>query len=90
MVTTVGIGRVSCATWLKTPASEAEGSAWILGFWTGFNYSAALTAENSSVGAGTDGLGIIGAMKKRCAENPAGSLTTEAARLYIEFRNTGK
>jgi hypothetical protein len=34
----LGIGRQSCAAWMANARSEAEGSAWLLGFWTGANF----------------------------------------------------
>jgi hypothetical protein len=37
----VGIGSMSCTYWRPTKEHLLEGTAWIHGFWTGFNYVAA-------------------------------------------------
>ena len=80
----------SCATWLASSASEAEGSAWLLGFWTGTNYGAALAGQGGQIGVSTDALGIIGEVKRRCLNNPANTLMHEAVGLYLEFERAGK
>lgn len=85
-----GIGRASCATWLSSKDTEFEGSAWILGFWSGSNYSLSFSNQNGDVGATTDAQGIIGEMKKRCQANPSGILAVEAGLMFLEFQKEGR
>jgi hypothetical protein len=88
-VRTFGIGRQSCASWLMDFQSEQEGSAWILGYWSGINYSDAM-AGRRAVGESTDGPGVLGEMKKRCRERPAENMQSELINLFIELRAKGK
>jgi hypothetical protein len=81
-----GIGRMSCASWLADSASEFEGSAWLLGFWTGANF----WSDTHTVGASTDALGIIESAKKLCRDDPAATLATVASKLYRTFQQEGR
>lgn len=81
----MGIGRLSCATWLQSQASEAEGSAWLLGFWTGMNAN----GDNHKVGLSTDALGVIGEVKLRCQTNPSTPVIAVASGLFTEFDQAG-
>lgn len=83
-------GRADCASWLASPASEAEGSAWILGFWTGNNYATGSEEKGGDVGSGLKDDDIIGLMKKLCATDTDMSLLTAAALLYGEARYARK
>ncbi|MFG1377897.1 hypothetical protein [Xanthobacter autotrophicus] len=85
-----GIGGRSCASWLANSISEAEGSAWVLGYWTGRNFGAAVARKNGTVGATTDPSGVIGEVRKRCVNNPASTLLTEVEHLYFEFNKKGR
>ena len=80
----------SCATWLANPSSETEGGGWIIGFWAGTNYGAALAGQGRNVGVSTDVFDIIGEVKRRCLNNPANTLMREAVGLYLEFERAGK
>lgn len=82
----VGIGIRSCATWLQSSDSELEGGAWILGFWTGSN----MEANRGAVGATTDSLGIIAAVKARCEVDPAASVTSVVGKMFDEFAAEGR
>ena len=42
----MGIGRLSCATWLADPYSENEGSAWLLGYWSATLHTATKIPES--------------------------------------------
>jgi hypothetical protein len=86
----VGIGNSSCASWLSSAVSESAGIDWVYGFWSGNNHSRAMRRESATVGSSTDGAGIIGALKKRCAADPAAPLGQEAGKLYREFLKAGK
>jgi hypothetical protein len=40
-----GIGALTCAHWRSTAATRAEGTVWILGFWSALNYVAAASGQ---------------------------------------------
>jgi hypothetical protein len=82
-----GLGRASCATWLADKASENEGMAWILGFWTGAN---ALDPAGGTVGKSTDNLGIIAEVKRRCLEAPSEALVGVVSPMFVQFRDAGR
>ena len=82
-----GIGRVSCATWLADKASENEGVAWILGYWTGAN---ALDEAGGTVGDSTDNLGIIAEAKRRCLDAPSETLMGVVGPMFVQFRDAGR
>ncbi len=81
-----GIGRASCATWLADSQSEYEGSAWIMGFWTGAN----TWGESGLTGASTDAAGVIESVKVLCRKDPAMLLMTAVSKLYLKFKNEGR
>ncbi|HWA19959.1 MAG TPA: hypothetical protein VG757_13275 [Devosia sp.] len=84
-VMVLGIGRMSCASWLATPSSENEGTIWLFGYWTGVN-----AAIGDKVGWTTDALGVVGAIKKRCEDDPADFLANVAGKVFYEFRRDGR
>jgi hypothetical protein len=81
--TTQGIGEKSCAHWQSSPARQAEGAAWVLGYWTGFDDMEQL-AESSGKDLGEQG--IIAAVKKTCESAPSMSLREATSRTYWEVR----
>ncbi|UIN38394.1 hypothetical protein [Methylobacterium oryzae] len=76
-----GKGNDSCATWLSSPAQENAGSHWLLGMWTGLNVLN--RHEHHLVGSKTDGMGIIGEVKKACAEAPSQLLVNAVLEAYL-------
>jgi hypothetical protein len=82
-----GIGRMSCAYWISTPAREAEGGNWLMGYWTGAN---SMNRSNHLVGAHTDGEAIIAEVRKRCVEEPSTMMVDEAAVIYERFTKQHK
>lgn len=81
-----GIGSVSCATWLSTPDQEREGTAWLLGFWTGMNYG----TDDLTVGQETDTLGIVAAVKDSCRSDPSELLAIHTMVVFDKFRALGR
>lgn len=86
----MGFGRASCATWLSSPVNEAEGSAWVLGWWSGRNLSNALNDQNGEIGQSTDALGVLGTVKQSCLAQPAVSLSEIVNQLYLEFQQNDR
>jgi hypothetical protein len=82
----MGIGRVSCASWLSDRNSEVEGNAWILGFWSGGNFY----SDDHGVGANTDPMGVLATIKKNCLDAPADSLIAVTAKTFKAFANEGR
>ena len=89
-VDTMGLGAVSCAGWLSTPASEIQGRSWILGFWAGSNWVALTYGAKENVGHSTDGPGIIGEVKKRCLNSPSENLEGVIIDVFNDFMKAGK
>lgn len=90
LITQFGIGNKSCATWLATSSSEAEGEIWIWGFWSGANFGTSAAGANGATGNSTDSAGIAGEVKKRCMNMPARSLSETAVEVFNEFLAAGK
>jgi hypothetical protein len=82
-----GIGANSCAHWLNTSVSEHEGSAWLLGFWTGLNN---MNPINHYVGEKSDADAIIGEVKIICQKEPSTVMGDALVRVYLKFERTGK
>src|SRR4051794_13678387 len=78
----LGIGRESCAHWQSSPARQAEGAAWILGYWNGFDV---MEQVAQSVGHDVGEHGRIAAVKKTCDANAAMSLSEATSRTYWEL-----
>jgi hypothetical protein len=81
----IGVGGLSCASWMANPSMETEGSAWILGFWSGANM-----AKSAGVGRSTDGAGIVERVKRACRDDPSLLLTKATSDLYLSFRDEGR
>lgn len=63
-----GIGRLSCAHWQSTLTRQAEGSAWLLGFWTALNFVA---GEDGRPQSDFDSAAVISEVSKTCVERPS-------------------
>src|SRR5262245_4405453 len=79
----IGIDK-SCATWLAGTNNITDGM-WILGFWTGLNYS-----EDSMAGKTTDAPGLLAEVKKVCEEEPSLSVANATASVHRRFKEYGK
>src|SRR5882757_2061672 len=75
-----GIGTLSCAHWRSSAASRAEGTVWILGFWSGLNYVAA-ASEQSQPGAGEKQ--VIAEVVKLCTRDPSQVLASAVWAAYV-------
>jgi hypothetical protein len=42
-----GFGSKTCSDWLSSASHKLEGAVWIYGFWSGLNYVAAASEQNS-------------------------------------------
>lgn len=80
----VGRGNDSCATWLSSPAQEAAGRDYVLGFWTGLNIAAPTGFHG--VGSSTDIPGIVGEVKRICGLSPSSSLIVATMIAYRLIR----
>jgi hypothetical protein len=83
----VGIGLASCATWLSDAGHEAEGTAWLWGYWTGLN---SVNPSQTMVGSTTDAQGIAATVKAQCKLDPAEKLVDATRDVYIRFAETGR
>ncbi len=77
-----GIGNQTCAYWQSSPDHQAEGVAWIYGFWSGLNYA---TNQDHMIGQNIDALGKIDAVKKACDAEPATLLVDLTFATYVEI-----
>lgn len=80
----------SCAWWFTSPATEAEGFAWVVGFWSGLNFGQSNPDAPADVGKSTDGWGIVGEVKKLCRENPSSTPLAEALKVYRTLRDQNR
>ena len=80
-----GMGKDSCATWLTSTQSVNQGTIWILGAWTGMN----LANRNGLVGKGTDGPGIVAAVRRRCQNDLSALLVVTVNDVYMQFEKAG-
>lgn len=81
-----GAGLESCATWLSNPIAQADGNAWIWGFWSGMNY----VSKFPSVGHTTDAKGIVALIKQECQSDPSRDLQDVVAATYLDFVKQGR
>ena len=80
-----GIGRQTCTYWRSTSELKAEGEKWVLGFWSGLNYVAAVTKEQNQLII--DPQEMLDAVEKMCMERPLQSL---ADTVWITFLKLNK
>lgn len=84
--TWLGFGQMSCATWnSRTSSSDAEGRAYILGWWTGRNSGLGL-----SVGETTDGNGIIEEVRLVCRAQPSRHIAEATFEVWEKMRVAGR
>ena len=76
-----GKGNDSCATWLSSTYNQSAGNHWLLGMWTGLNVLN--RHDHHLVGAKTDGMGIIGEVKKVCTDEPSKLLVDAVLVAYL-------
>ena len=88
--TTFGVGNESCATWLSNPVFENQGVIWLVGFWSGLNNQMAYEGTGGDTGISTDGLGIVGEVKKACKEHPSETLAITVRNVFDNFLKAGK
>jgi len=82
-----GIGNDSCASWLSSRPTLEEGTAWIMGFWSGLN---AFDTRNHLVGVTTDGPAIVAETKLVCEKEPSTILKEATGLVYYRFLHEGK
>ncbi len=90
MIQIMGLGTVSCATWLQTPTNKTRGEQWVFGFFSGANEFSAIAGENGMVSESTDQPGLIAEVKKICDEEPSKLLIDAAATVYFSMRKAGR
>jgi hypothetical protein len=77
-----GIGAMTCAHWRSTPASRAEGTVWIFGFWSGLNYVAAASEQTQ---ANSGERAVIAEVVRVCATDPSQILASATWTAYINL-----
>lgn len=78
-----GVGHNSCAKAFSSYEQFAT-FAWIMGFFTGRDDGKRQT------GRSTDGDGIVGEVKKLCADEPSTPLIAATIRVYDRMRQQGR
>ncbi len=68
-----------CQTWLGVPGAQKEGSAWVLGFWSGMNVEAALARNSANVGHSMQWNDVISEVEKICRQDPAKMMSVAVA-----------
>ncbi len=82
-----GMGRQTCTQWLASPASTAEGGAWLLGYWSAVNL---LNEGNHMVGRQVGSDGVVDGVREVCGATPDDTLMDAAALVYFRFQQDGK
>lgn len=77
-----GIGASTCAHWRSSASTRAEGTVWILGFWSGLNYVAA--ASDQTQPTSTD-KALITETVEICAAEPSQILASAAWAAYLKL-----
>jgi hypothetical protein len=75
-----GIGTLTCAHWRSSAATRAEGTVWILGFWSGLNYVAAASEQSQP---NVNEKQVISEVVKLCASDPSQILASATWAAYI-------
>jgi hypothetical protein len=81
----LGIGSLSCANWLSSPASEHDGQMWILGYWSAVN-----DLNGFHLGHDVDATAIWAQTKKICMDKPSTIMAAAVAGAYFQFQHSGK
>ena len=77
-----GIGALTCAHWRSTAATRAEGTVWILGFWSGLNYVAAASEQRQPKSSEKQ---VIAEVARICATDPSQILASVTWAVYVDF-----
>ena len=77
-----GIGALTCAHWRSTAATRAEGTVWILGFWSALNYVAAASEQSQPKSTEKQ---IIAEVARICATDPSQVLASVTWAIYVDF-----
>jgi len=75
-----GIGTLTCSHWRSTAATRAEGTVWILGFWSGLNYVAAASEQSQP---NVSEKQVIAEVVKFCTSDPSQVLASAAWGAYV-------
>ena len=86
----MGIGTLSCATWLSDQDTERSGEQWLFGLLTGLNVMAATHDDSGVVGKGTDQPGFVAAVKRACDEDRSRPLIWAATGVYARLKQEGR
>jgi len=82
---TVFGGTDSCGHWLANPSLDLAMRQWILGFWSGLNYS---KAAGGNVGRGSDADGVIGEVRLICTNSPSDNVATAVLQAYQKLERS--
>lgn len=75
-----GIGTLTCAHWRSSAATRAEGTVWILGFWSALNYVAAASDQLQPKLSEKQ---VVGEVAKFCMSDPSQVLASAAWAAYV-------
>jgi|SRR5580704_1544003 hypothetical protein len=75
-----GIGTLTCAHWRSSAATRAEGTVWILGFWSGLNYVAAASEQSQP---NVSEKQVIAEVVKQCTSDPSQILASATWASYV-------
>jgi hypothetical protein len=75
-----GVGAMTCAHWRSSAATRAEGTVWILGFWSGLNYVAAASQQAQPASTEKD---LITETVRVCAADPSQILASAVWTAYL-------
>lgn len=81
-----GAGILSCATWTANSVSTTGAPSWIMGFWTGIN----ALSNDRQVGKSVGSNGIVGEVRRACAERPSTLIWVATAEVYARLRREGR
>jgi hypothetical protein len=76
-----GIGASTCAHWRSSAATRAEGTVWILGFWSGLNYVAAASEQAQPNSTEKE---VLAEVMRVCMTNPSQVLASAAWAAYLD------
>ncbi len=77
-----GIGASTCAHWRSSAATRAEGTVWILGFWSGLNYVAASSEQTQANATEKE---LIAEVARVCMTDPSQVLASAAWAAYLNI-----
>lgn len=86
----MGLGTLSCATWLTNADAERRGAQWVFGMFSGMNMMTAIGDKPGVVGKSTDQPGVIAAVKKVCDADRSLLLSTATTTVYFRLYQEGR